>query len=87
MPGCRFFLTFGSLSFIIKTERGKKKPQKRKGDKKMENNNLYKVVDRRDGTTYWMNREDALNAIVHDWNLEVQFDNGMAVGMPAYMMD
>ena len=41
----------------------------------MENNNLYKVVDHRDGTTYWMNREDALNAIIHDWNLDIVFDD------------
>lgn len=53
----------------------------------MKNNNLYKVVDRRDGTTYWMTREDAVNATIHDWNLEIQFDNGMTEGVPAYMMD
>jgi hypothetical protein len=36
---------------------------------------IYKVVDRRDGTVYMMTAEDAVNAIIHDWNLDIIFDD------------
>ena len=50
-------------------------------------NKLFKVVDRRDSTTYYMTREDAVNATIHDWNLEIQFDNGMTEAAASHMAD
>ena len=36
---------------------------------------IYKVIDRRDGTVYMMTAEDAVNATIHDWNLDIIFDD------------
>ena len=65
----KFFLTFYSLSLIIKIEKRRENKTMKKAQK------IYKVVDRRDGTVYMMTAEDAVNATIHDWNLDIVFDD------------
>lgn len=65
----KFFLTFCGLSLIIKIEKRRENKTMKKEQK------IYKVVDRRDGTVYMMTAEDAVNATIHDWNLDIVFDD------------